>query len=116
MKRSIARLVLGVGLLHQRLLGVGTVGILRDQAPPDLAGAAPAALLHVLVRLVVEVADREAFVLVLVLEHALHPGAATAGDEGDERKREHIAQQGGAQRGGTRGHGHRAGAGGMNRG
>jgi hypothetical protein len=99
----LACLVFRVGLFHQRLLGVGAVRILCDQAAEGLGCGAPAALFHGAVGLVVQLADRQAFVLVLVLEHALDAGAAAGGkDKGDE--------QDGAQQGGTSGHGHRVGA------
>ena len=85
-----ARLELGVGGFHQRLLGVRAVGILRDEALERDFGAVVVAAAQRLVALGVQLLDRHALVRVLVLEHALDPAAAGAGEEhgGEQQQRE----------------------------
>src|SRR5690606_41200727 len=81
----VAHLELGEGAFHQRLLGVGTVRVLGQQAAVGDGGAAPVAPVHLLQALVVELLDRNSLVLVLVLEHALDPRAA-GGRQGDHQQ------------------------------
>src|SRR5690606_1406291 len=81
----------------QRLLGVRPVGVLRHQALEHRDRAGPVAVDHLVVALVVQLADRHALVGVLVLEQALDGAAA-----GQHEHRRQQQQQHGAE-GGTRG-------------